>query len=213
MLATLKRMIIEMQYARLYVLETFKIKGDKSYKNYCVCLCDCGKITISAECNLKGGQVRSCGCLRSERTKETFTKHGKSYSRAWRAWSNMRRRCYDKKTNRYHLYGARGIRVCSRWRKSFSAFYADMGDPPKGYSLDRINVNGNYTPSNCRWATAKQQARNTRTNRTLRFNGQEKLMLEWCRIKRIKYQTVYCRLQRGWSVRDALTIPVQDWGR
>lgn len=94
------------------------------------------------------------------------TTHGKWKSREWNSWDHMKRRCYNSKDPKYKDYGARGIVVCERWLKSFAAFFEDMGDRPIGKSLDRINNNGNYEPSNCKWSTPTEQSNNRRKRRT-----------------------------------------------
>lgn len=112
----------------------------------------------------------SCGCLRREMFAEIATTHGMSYSPEYRAWRDAIHRCTNPHNSGYHNYGGRGIRVCDRWIESFEAFFADMGPRPDGMSLDRIDVNGNYEASNCRWATWDQQCANRRSPETCR-NG------------------------------------------
>lgn len=120
----------------------------------------------------------------------------------------MRQRCYDPANASYEWYGARGIAVCERWRDSFPNFYADMGDPPPGHSLDRIRVGEDYSPSNCRWASAVEQNNNRTNNVVIQIGGQSRTAAEWSRIYGIEYTRVTMRLCRGWDPVRAVTHPL-----
>lgn len=123
-----------------------------------------------------------------------------------RSWRAMLHRCYNPNNNRYKHYGARGITVCDRWRNSFSAFYEDMGSKPTlGHTVERLNNDLPYSPSNCVWATAKEQANNSRHNVWLVFQGQRKTMKQWSEYVGLPYKLVHWRLKHGWSIKDALT--------
>lgn len=135
-----------------------------------VFLCRCGKEFISKASNVLSGNTRSCGCLSDASRRSTenkFTIHGhsrkgkKNISAEYNSWHSMKSRCLNKNAPNFVLYGGRGITVCDRW-KVFKNFLEDMGERPKGKTLDRINVNGNYEPSNCRWATLSEQQKNKR---------------------------------------------------
>ena len=141
-------------------------------------------------------------------TKHGYARRGKK-TRAYRAWESMYRRCNLPSQDSYPLYGGRGIRICDRWRK-FENFVADMGEPMPGHSLDRIDVNANYAPENCRWATNKAQGRNKRTNQRLTFNGETKCLVEWAETVGIKPRALWMRLfQYRWSLERALAKPVE----
>lgn len=137
--------------------------GNKKY----LCLCECGKETITYATSLRRNKVYSCGCQRLKKFIEKSTTHGQSYSSTYSSWSSMKSRCLD--LNNKH-YGGRGIKVCDRWLESFNNFYEDMGERPEGHTLDRIDPNGNYEPSNCRWADSSEQAVNKRENKLSNIN-------------------------------------------
>lgn len=137
-----------------------------NYRTYWLCMCDCGKEKITTISHLNSGKTKSCGCYNKERIKETKIKHG-LYDRKYRyelyTYRNMINRCYNKKTKGYKYYGERGIKVCDSWLLNFEYFFKDMGFRPSDkHSIDRIDVNGNYEKSNCRWATKKEQIKNRR---------------------------------------------------
>lgn len=150
------------KYGRLTVIK-FIERPDVNV-SYWECLCDCGnKVTVKSD-HLVSGKIQSCKCLHKEITSKIKTKHGMTKTRIYRIWRNMLNRCFYKNYTEFYLYGGRGITVCDRWRYSFENFLKDMGVPNDNLSIDRINVNGNYEPSNCKWSTAKEQANNRRKN-------------------------------------------------
>lgn len=142
------------------------------------CMCECGNTSYPSSQKLRDGRTMSCGCLQKERLQAAIRTHGKSQTKIYSIWCNMRRRCQDKRVPAYKNYGARGIRVCDRWQ-SFVSFYEDMGDPPTdGHTIERSNNDGDYTPDNCVWATRKDQARNRRNNRTVTYMGEKMTLSE-----------------------------------
>ena len=149
-----------------------------------LCRCSCGKEKPVASCHLKNGASTGCGCDRRERFYKVITKHGKVKTPEYSSWQNMKTRCYNKKIKEYKYYGGKGIRVCKRWIDSYENFYNDMGPKPdKTYSVDRIDLNGDYSPDNCRWASRIQQANNKTNNRIIVMDGESHALAEWCRIK------------------------------
>lgn len=178
-------------------------------KTYLLCRCNCGTERYVWKENLRRGQSKSCGCLKRDLMREKKTTHGLSHTPEYRAWLAMKQRCYDPNSTRYKNWGGRGIRVCDHWLHSFMNFFADMGQlPAPRASLERVDNQGNYTPGNCRWASAKEQARNTRRNRMIEYNGKTHALVEWSEITGLKRTTIAARLDKGWSVHNALTTPV-----
>lgn len=136
--------------------------------------CDCGTQSIAPAGDKTHGGSKSCGCLKVERSRERRTTHGMAGTPEFVCWRHAKDRCFNKNDKSYANYGGRGITMCERWRNSFENFYADMGPRPgPRYSIDRIDVNGNYEPGNCRWADDFVQARNKRMfrNNTSGING------------------------------------------
>lgn len=172
--------------------------------------CTCGKEFSLRAGALSSGNTKSCGCLHRERASERIAKrnatHKKTDTPTWRSWSAMFTRCENKNAKTYKDYGARGISVCERWRK-FENFLADMGERPQGTSIDRFpNIDGNYEPGNCRWATITEQNRNKRDTRKIEINGETRSFGEWADHFQIPRSRAYARVYRGWSAEKALEI-------
>lgn len=135
-------------------------------------------------------------------------------TREYRTWINMKSRCYTPTSTGYKDYGGRGIKVCERWLHSFGAFLEDMGPRPSPeHSIDRIDCDGDYEPSNCRWATRTEQARNFRANRIVEAFGRSMTLAEAAEQSGLPYNTVLYRLKRGWTLDQALTLPQQQGAR
>lgn len=174
-----------------------------------VCKCDCGTEKPVAIYSLKSGISGSCGCLSKKAIGERSRTHGRSKSKMHYRWCAMIQRCENPNSRNYSCYGARGIRVCDRWRHSFEAFLADMGTPDAGMTLERIDNNGNYEPGNVRWASRQEQCANTRRNKLITHAGKTMIMKQWARHLGIGFDTLKTRIQDGWSIERALTQPVR----
>jgi len=186
-----------------------------------LCACTCGTVVAVQADSLVSNHTKSCGCLHKERAAMCNTTHGHAkpgaHSVTYNAWVRMRSRCYCATNNDYHHYGGRGIVVCKRWRISFENFLADMGERPQGLSLERMNNSGNYTPTNCKWATQTEQVHNRRPNHNahmLTCYGETKCVAAWVRDSRVAALnlsdvTLLARLRRGWSSKKTLTTKLR----
>ena len=152
-----------------------KTCSDKSQKMVWNCICDCGNETLARTADLINGHTTSCGCRRRKSIIKASTKHGLRHTKTYSKWISMKQRCFNPNNHRFDDYGGRGITVCDEWKNSFEAFYYYVSKLPHfneaGYSLDRINNDGNYEPDNVRWATATEQANNKRKRKKRRINN------------------------------------------
>lgn len=183
------------KFNRLLVIDYIRRTDHGTY----VCKCDCGNVSEVRPDDLKAGRVVSCGCYQAELVGNRCRKHGKYRSRTYRVWAAMKSRCLYSGSTFYHRYGGRGIRVCERWM-DFENFYLDMGDAPNGYSIDRINNNGDYEPLNCRWANQIQQSNNMERNKFIEFNGEKLTYSQWARKTGLKTHIVRYRHLKGLTI-------------
>lgn len=174
---------------------------------YWNCMCECGTLRAIGVFSLQNGTSTSCGCLARELLALRKLTHGmsgrtfRSQTPEYTAWISMQQRCYNKNIGAYADYGGRGVTVCDKWRDSFSAFLGDIGVRPSSrHSVDRIDTNGNYEPSNVRWSSPEEQQRNKRSNRMLTFQGETLCVAAWAERLGIGRTTISQRLRRGWPV-------------
>lgn len=181
-----------------------KLPNDK--RTYLNCKCDCGNTVRVLPYQFNKGKVKSCGCL-----KHLSYNHidGRTINPLYELWFNMIDRCENPNHPKYYRYGKRGVKVCDEWHdfNNFVSWSDSIGGRPDGYSIERINNNGNYEPSNCKWASSKEQSENKSTTIYLEYNGETKSLPEWCRITGLSWDVIYNRLQKGWSVEKALSTP------
>lgn len=176
-------------------------------------LCDCGKETIKTTADVKRGKTKSCGCILTNLRKlgNNRRTHGFAGTREYGSWISMTRRCTNQDDVSYHRYGGRGITICKSW-ESFENFYNDMGDRPKGMTLDRINNNGNYEPENCKWSTHIEQCGNMSKNTLLSANGKTQCIEVWAREIGVSGNSIRYRLKIGMSEHDSINKPFRANG-
>jgi hypothetical protein len=193
--------LLGMTFGRWTVVAPFETPKGKNVK--WLCRCECGTERAVAACSLLSDgkkNSRSCGCVQR--------KHGMWRSPEYKTWERILSRCYNANVPVYADYGGRGIQVCERWRADFSAFLADMGPRPPGHSIDRLDVNGDYEPGNCRWATPTEQGRNRRNNRYVTIDGATATVAEWAERSGLQQGTILARLRSGWSGSRLLVRPL-----
>lgn len=187
------------RFSKLLVLKRVENAGNGHTQ--WLCKCDCGNKCVVTASNLRRGRQVSCGCYGKSVNAKNNVPTELKQSRIYTIWKDMLYRCNCEKSNRYSRYGLRGIKVCDEWVDNFNAFYewAMSNGYDDTLSIDRIDTNGNYEPSNCRWASRKTQARNRSTNRLLTYKGVTKCLAEWCEIYNLKQQTISQRIKYGWD--------------
>lgn len=201
------------KYGKLTVIDTGRTVNKVKMS---LCKCDCGTFTVVSNAHLVSGHTTSCGCNNLIIDVEKKEKREKRYKHPlYKAWDSMKYRCYNPNAQQYHNYGARGIIVCDEWRKSFKSFqtWALNNGWKQGFSLDRINNDGNYEPSNCRWTDNVTQGRNRRTNVLLTYKGETKTVAEWSEITGLYYSTIIERIRKGWSPEDVIEKPKRAYNR
>lgn len=184
----------------LHRLHNYHKKG-----TYWLCVCECGNLKECFIGNLRSGAIKSCGCLHDEGNNK---KHGQCGTRLYRIWKSIKQRCHKNYNKNYKNYGGRGIVVCDEWCNNFQLFYgwAMANGYNDNLTIDRIDVNGNYEPSNCRWATMKQQNNNRRDNKYITIDNVTKTLTEWCEFYNLNYKMVCARLYKGQSIEQALEM-------
>lgn len=184
-------------------------KKDKRGEYYWLCKCDCGNQKVVSSYKLRSGNTKSCGCFQREFRANGIRKtHGMTNSKLYTIWQNMKHRCNDPKNIMFQYYGGRGIRVCDEWLGGFEQFmeWAMKMGYQEGLSIERIDVNGDYSPANCKWITKKQQYLNRTDSHLLTAFGKTQTIKEWADESGIKYDTIERRVnQYGWDAEDAVT--------
>lgn len=193
------------KFGRLTVVKRVENKG---HETMWLCRCDCGNQKNITAGNLKSHKTKSCGCIRKEIP--NGTRHSYSNTRIYNLWGCMIQRCHNPKNPKYVKYGARGIIVCDEWKNDFENFrrWSFANGYNDNLTIDRIDVNGNYEPSNCRWTTIKEQANNTRRNHYITYKGETKTLKQWSEDLGINYSTLRSRVTSlNWTTEKAFSTP------
>ena len=205
------------RFGRLTAIELYGSIRDKNNvpHRYWLCKCDCGETVKVRTHDLNRGAIKSCGCLHSDLLAERNKTHNMSKTNLYNIWSNMKERCFNKNHPRYKDYGGRGITVCPEWLNfenfkewAFNNGFVDIKVGKRSLlSIDRIDNDGDYEPSNCRWGDKYIQANNKRSVKKYTYKGRTQSLKQWARETGIVYGTLYSRVNRlGWSIEEALTI-------
>lgn len=202
---------IDLTGQKFNMLMVIKRVENKGKLTAWLCKCDCGNETIVVGTHLKNGHTKSCGCIRKHNYENGICHrtHGLSKADTYSHWHNIKTRCYNKNNSKYKNYGARGITMFSEWTNNFEQFHEYVINLPnykkEGYtSLDRIDNNGNYEPGNVRWATHLMQANNKQKTRVITHKGKTLNLAQWCKLLGLSKNTIYERLNRGWSEIEAI---------
>lgn len=198
----LKNDLTGKRFGKLTVVEYL---GRKHHSSFWRCKCDCGNEVNCYYGNLIRGTSTSCGCMRSAYAKQSRNCHGESTTILYKKWSSIKTRCTNPNSPNYHLYGGRGISICDEWMEFWNfREWSYQNGYREGLSIDRIDVNGNYEPSNCRWATLEEQASNKRNNSFIEHGGKKQTAAQWARELGIGKDTITYRIRAGWTPEECL---------
>ena len=192
------------RFGRLTVIE--RVENDKQRRVRWLCQCECGNAVAILAKSLRSGNTKSCGCISKENPPRST--HGQAHTRLFRIWCSMKTRCKNPSQDSYSRYGGRGITVCDEWQR-FEPFaeWANANGYCDGLSIDRIDVNGNYEPGNVRFVSMKIQQNNRSNNHYITFQRKTQTIAQWAEELNMNARLINCRLFRGWSAEEALTIP------
>lgn len=202
-----QRNLVGIRFGNLVVLESCGVGDDRHY--YSKVRCDCGKEYMVPDTELLHNRRKKCkSCSKPRKT------HGMSKTRLFTIWQSMKQRCCDKNHCNYRHYGGRGIRVCKEWSNSFEKFYcwAKESGYNNSLTIERINVNGNYSPDNCKWISKNEQANNKRNNHLVDYKGGKYTISQLSEISGISYMCLYNRISNGWDIEKAITT-IPELGR
>lgn len=196
------------RYGRLTIIKYAYSKNDRKYWH---CKCDCGNEKVISSHDIRLGRTKSCGCLKKENSANMLRTHGATDTRLYHIWCSMKQRCLKPTSNKHKKnYFDRGICICDEWTvfENFQKWALENGYQDN-LTIDRIDNNGNYCPENCRWVDYKTQANNKSSNRLITYNGETKTVAQWADKIGMKYNCLIMRLCNGWTVEEAITIPLK----
>lgn len=198
-----------MRFDRLTVVKRIenRVTPSGQCKPMFECVCDCGNRVNVCGADLRSGHSRSCGCIQKEIVSSRSFVHGMKHTKLYETWIDMKKRCFNQKAQYYPIYGGRGITVCDEWKNDFQSFcvWAIANGYSDGLTIDRIDVNGNYEPLNCRWSTPKEQANNTRRNVMITYNEKTQTLAQWADETGVNYHTLWARIYTyKWDIDRAI---------
>ena len=196
------------RFGRLTVIQ--EVGRNKSGNALWLCKCDCGEEKVISSSSLRHGGTQSCGCIKREQNTEMFVTHGETHSPLYKLWASIKNRCNNPNGRKYINYGGRGIKICPEWESNYLAFknWCLENGYEKGLTIERKDVNGDYSPQNCIFATQKVQQNNRTNNHRITYGSVTKTLSEWADYLGIGYKVLEHRINRGWSVEDAFNIPI-----
>lgn len=205
-----RKRIIDLTGQRFGKLVVLSMEEKTTKNTFWKCQCDCGNTTIVRSDRLKDGTTKSCGCYRQDQN-HIPRKHGMCNTRLYRIYIGMKSRCYNPHCRKFYLYGGKGIKVCDEWlgEHGYESFvkWALANGYNNSLTIDRIDSNGNYEPSNCRWADYVTQNNHTLNNHYITYKGETHTIAEWSKITGIKYYTLYSRIKKNWDEESLFTPP------